>query len=101
MKRKGIPKKRIGPEAWSWERSIRKRHIKVTEPTLNAAERSTYSDRSVSLCGIKEEKKEKNNRKEVKMKKIVSLSGSQGAHVRGKWHRQSFTSQDARVRGSL
>ena len=40
MKRKGISEKRIGPEVGSRERSIRKRHIKVTEQALNAAERS-------------------------------------------------------------
>jgi hypothetical protein len=94
MKRKGIPKKRIGPEAWSWERSMRKRHIKVTELALNAAERSVYGYVSTSLCGInpvmiesfygiKEEKKENNYLKEVMKKAIASLSGSQVVRVRG------------------
>ena len=65
MKRKGIPRKCIGPEAGGWERSIHKRHFKVTDPTLNAAESITYGYMSTSLCGIKEEKKEINNEKEV------------------------------------
>ena len=51
MKRKVIPKKRIGPEMCSWERSIRVRLKRVKRRALNAAERSTCSDRSVSLCG--------------------------------------------------
>jgi len=52
MKRKGIPKKRIGPESGSRERSIRMRQAKVREETLNAAERSAYGGMRVSLCGI-------------------------------------------------
>ncbi len=52
MKRKGIPKKRIGPETECWERSIRVRQFKVSSKTLNAAERSAYCDMSTSLCGI-------------------------------------------------
>lgn len=66
MKRKGIPKKRIGPDRVSRERSIRKRHIEVVEQTLNAAERSVYGYMSASLCGINEEIKENNYSKEVK-----------------------------------
>ena len=52
MKRKGIPKKRIGPEPESRERSIRMRQFKVMGRALNAAERSIYGGMSVSLCGI-------------------------------------------------
>ncbi len=50
MKRKGIPKKRIG--LGDWERSIRMRQIKGTGGPLNAAERSALGGMSVSLCGI-------------------------------------------------
>ena len=60
MNIQGIPRKRIGPEPGSRERSIRKRQFKVTEQTLNAADRSAYGYTSASLCGIKDEKKEKN-----------------------------------------
>ena len=84
MKRKGIPKKCIGPNPGSWERSIHKRQFKGVVITLNAAERSTYGYMSASLCGIKEGKEEKKYEKEVKEE-----------------HRQSFISQDAHVRGSL
>ena len=87
MKRKGIPKKRIGPITGCMERSIRMRRFKGETLTLNAAERSAYGGISVSLCGIGSnivsnsqylrlaecakafckvtEKKEKNNEKEV------------------------------------
>ena len=77
MKRKGIPNKRIGPELGSWERSIRKRHFKVTELTLNATERSPYGYMSASLCGIKEEKKEKKYEKEVRRgaSSVIYLTG--------------------------
>ena len=76
MKRKGIPKKRIGPAPGCWERSIRKRQFKGAVITLNAAERSIYSDgdMSASLCGIKEEKKEKKYEKEV-MLRVSSMIG--------------------------
>ena len=63
MKRKGIPKKRIGPG--DWERSIRMRQFKGTGEPLNAAERSALGGMSVSLCGIMEKKKNKRE-KEVK-----------------------------------
>ena len=66
MKRKGIQRKRIGPEAGCLERSIRMRQFKGVGRALNAAERSALGDMSVSLCGTKEAKKEKNNEKEVK-----------------------------------
>ena len=69
MKRKGIPKKRIGPGPGSRERSIRMRQIKGVGRPFNAAERSIYGYMSASLCGIKEEKKEINNEKEVMQKK--------------------------------
>ena len=52
MKRKGIPKKRIGPESGSRERSIRMRQVKVTGRALNAVQRSAPGYMSVSLCGI-------------------------------------------------
>lgn len=65
MKRKGIQRKRIGPEAGCLERSIRVRQFKGVGRALNAAERSALGDMSVSLCGTKEAKKEKNNEKEV------------------------------------
>ena len=93
MERKGIPKKRIGPDIGCWERSIRMRQFKVRNKTslrsmglvnsTNAAERSAYGMMSTSLCGIKV-KKENKNEKEVK-----------------KEHRQSFVSQVAHVGGSL
>ncbi len=61
MKRKGIPKKRIG--LGDWERSIRMRQIKGTGGPLNAAERSAYVGMSVSLCGIMEKKEKKMKRR--------------------------------------
>ena len=51
MKRKGIPKKRIGPESGSRERSIRMRQYKGVGRALNAAQRSAPGYKSVSLCG--------------------------------------------------
>ncbi len=81
MKRKGIPKKRIGPEAWSWERSIRMRQFKVSNKTLNAAERSAYGCMSVSLCGIMEKKKnkrEKEVRKEWELLNVLLGGRSRG-----------------------
>ncbi len=68
MKRKGIPKKRIG--LGDWERSIRMRQFKDTGESLNAAERSALGGMSVSLCGIMEKKKNKNEKEVVKRKKM-------------------------------
>ncbi len=65
MERKGIPKKRIGPEEGCWERSIRMRQFKVIWRALNAAERSAYRSISTSLCGIKGKKREIKKEKEV------------------------------------
>ena len=79
MKRKGIPEKRIGPAPGCWERSIRKRQFKGAVITLNAAERSILGDgdMSASLCGIKEEKKEKKYEKEVRRgaSSVIYLTG--------------------------
>ena len=76
MERRVKPKERIGSFNGDEGRSMRMRQVKGRHKTLDAAERSAYGDMSVSLCGsnlemaeslygVKEEKKEKNNEKEV------------------------------------
>ena len=65
MKRKGIPKTRMGPAEGCWRRPVRMRQGEAKRRALNAAEGSAYRYVSVSLCGIDEAKKGKNKEKEV------------------------------------